>query len=186
MEHLDTETAGGFGRLVAPETVRIERRLPGPRERVWRYLTEPDLRKTWLAAGAFDLTPGGSVELVFRNGELTPGDDPTPERFSANGGEARLRGVITACDPPDHLAYTWAEGDDASEVRFDLEDDGGKVRLTVTHVRLGSRAMRVMVSAGWHTHLDLLVARLEEREPEGFWRRYTALEPLYEARLPRD
>ena len=186
MEHRDVEVAGGFGRLVAPETVRIERHLPGPRERIWRYLTEPDLRKRWLAAGAFDLTPGGTIELVFRNGELTPGDDPTPERFSANGGEARLRGVITACDPPGHLAYTWGDGEDASEVRFDLSDEGAKVRLTVTHLRLHSRGMRVMVAAGWHTHLDILRALLEQREPEGFWRKYSALEAVYEARLPRD
>ena len=54
------------------DAIRIERVLPGPRERVWRYLTEPDLRRRWLAAGAFDLVPGGAVELVFRNNELTP------------------------------------------------------------------------------------------------------------------
>ena len=39
-----------LGVVTAPRTVRIERILPGPVERVWAYLTESDKRKKWLAA----------------------------------------------------------------------------------------------------------------------------------------
>ncbi|WP_181702464.1 SRPBCC family protein [Chthonobacter albigriseus] len=185
MTSVNGDETGGFGRQVTADTVRIERVLPGPRERIWRYLTEPELRRKWLAAGAFELSPSGDVELVFRNSELTANDDPPPARFADAGGEVRLVGVITVCAPTEVLAYTWGAGDDASEVRFDLVDEGSKVRLTVTHTRLANRDMRVMVSAGWHTHLDLLVAVLEERAPDGFWRRFATLERAYEDRLPR-
>jgi uncharacterized protein YndB with AHSA1/START domain len=40
-----------YGALIEPTTVKIQRLLPGPIERVWAYLTESDLRRQWLAAG---------------------------------------------------------------------------------------------------------------------------------------
>ena len=36
-------------RTTAAQSVRFERLLPGPIERVWDYLTKPDLQRTWLA-----------------------------------------------------------------------------------------------------------------------------------------
>ena len=35
--------------LIEPGTVKMERLLPGPVERVWAYLTESDKRARWLA-----------------------------------------------------------------------------------------------------------------------------------------
>jgi hypothetical protein len=41
---------------IAPaQAVRFERLLPGPIERVWDYLTKPDLQRTWLAGSAPEL-----------------------------------------------------------------------------------------------------------------------------------
>src|SRR5919107_774188 len=94
------ETADAFARPIGTDAIRIERVLPGPRERVWRYLTEPELRRRWLAAGAFDLAPGGAVELVFRNNDLTRDDDPPPAGYASYGDESRLGGTILACEPP--------------------------------------------------------------------------------------
>jgi uncharacterized protein YndB with AHSA1/START domain len=173
-----------FGRLLAPDTVRIERVLPGPRERVWRYLTEPDLRRQWLAAGDFDLRSGGDAHLVFRNNELTKDDDPPPPSHAEFGKEMQLSGVILVCDPPTTLAYTWGTNPDASEVRFDLSDEGDRVRLVVTHSRASSRTMLKNILAGWHTHLDLLVSILEDQAPDGFWRRFAANVAHYDAVIP--
>ena len=47
----DMTTIDGYGARIEPATVRIKRRLPGPVERVWAFLTESDLRRRWLAAG---------------------------------------------------------------------------------------------------------------------------------------
>jgi hypothetical protein len=41
--------------ITPAEAVRFERLLPGPIERVWDYLTKPDLQKTWLADSAADI-----------------------------------------------------------------------------------------------------------------------------------
>jgi hypothetical protein len=38
--------------ITAAQSVRFERLLPGPIERVWDYLTKPDLQRTWLAESA--------------------------------------------------------------------------------------------------------------------------------------
>ena len=41
-----------YGVLTEPATLKIQRLLPGPIERVWAYLMESELRRQWLAAGA--------------------------------------------------------------------------------------------------------------------------------------
>lgn len=56
-----------YGMIIEPGTLRIQRLLPGPIERVWAYLTESDKRATWLAAGAMTLENGAPLELEFRN-----------------------------------------------------------------------------------------------------------------------
>jgi hypothetical protein len=57
-------------------SVRIERLLPGPIERVWDYLTQPDLQRTWLAESAADFggvtrsQPYHSIEFSMRDGSV--------------------------------------------------------------------------------------------------------------------
>ena len=72
-----------------------------------------------------------------------------------------------------------------SEVRFELESEGDRVRLVLNHRRLPSRGALIGVSAGWHTHFDILAARLEGGEAPSFWRSHTGLELLYDARIPK-
>lgn len=174
---------GDYGMVTEPGTVRIERVLPGPIDRVWRYLTDPDKRRLWLASGAMDQKSGGAVDLVFRNSDLTENDDPAPPKYEAIAVEARLRGRISLCTPPTTLAFSWGE-DGGSEVRFDLTPQGADVAMVVTHRRLGERNEMLSVAAGWHTHLDILADRLAGREPDGFWRVHTRLEADYAARIP--
>src|SRR5688572_29818333 len=40
---------------IAPDTVRMERLFPGPVERVWEFLVDPDKRALWLAGGPMEL-----------------------------------------------------------------------------------------------------------------------------------
>ena len=170
---------------LSSDTVRIERTLPGPIDRVWRYLVDSDLRAQWLASGEIEPRVGGRVEHVWHNNALTENDDPAPPKYAKIAEEARMQGRVTAFDPPRTLAYTWGEVEaESSEVRYELMPQGDDVRLVLTHRRLASRAMMLSVAAGWHTHLDILVARLTDTVPEGFWRRHTRLEREYEQRLP--
>lgn len=174
-----------YATLDAPDTVRIERTLPGPIERVWAFLTESDKRAQWLAAGEMELRIGGSVEHVFRNSELTDNDDPPPAKYAKYGPESRMHGRITACEPPRLLAYSWGESSgENSQVRFELSADGDDVQLVVIHSRLPNREEMISVAGGWHTHLDILADRLSGRPPPGFWATHTRLEAEYERRIP--
>ncbi len=98
-----------FGTVIAPNTVRIERLLPGPIERVWAYLTESEKRGSWLASGDMDLRIGGQVELVFHNNALTDNDVAPPPKYEKYGGELRSHGHVVECDPPRLLVFTWDE-----------------------------------------------------------------------------
>ena len=60
-----------FGSTTEQGTVRLERLLPGPIERVWAYLTESDKRATWFAAGVFELRVGGKADLHFDPANLS-------------------------------------------------------------------------------------------------------------------
>ena len=160
----DTNTFLGpddHGVPIASDAVRLERWLPGPIERLWRYLTEPALRAQWLAGGDMALHTGGTVALVFHNNQLTPGDDdPPPAEFASVADVYRMQGRVTACEPPHLLAYTWSEESGSpSEVRFELTPQGQRVRLVLTHTRLATPGAMLNVSAGWHTHLAILRAR---------------------------
>jgi uncharacterized protein YndB with AHSA1/START domain len=176
-----------YGIVTAADAVRFERLLPGPIERVWAFLTESDKRATWLAAGPMELRVGGGVELRFRNSDLSPTSEVVPEKYRhyEEGGRVGFSAQVTQCEPPRLLSHTWAGDPGAeSEVTYELTQRGDKVLLVLTHRRLGGRAMMLSVSGGWHTHLDILAARLREDVPAPFWSTYGRLESEYDRRLP--
>ena len=174
-----------YGELIARDAVRIERLLPGPIGRVWDYFVDADKRRLWIGGGVIEPVVGGRVEISVANASLADKDDLPPPKYAGNHGKGSILGTVTACEPPYLLAYQWLHGDDEpSEVRVELEERGGKVLLTLTHERLPSRDWLLSVSAGWHTHLDILAARLAGEEPQSFWRTMTGLESVYEKRIP--
>ena len=173
-----------YGVLTAPDTLRIERLLPGPIERVWQYLTESDKRATWLAEGSVEPRVGGKVDHTFRNSQLTPNDDTPPPKYSHCSGDIPMLGTVTAWEPLSLLSYIWNAGSpEESEVSFELAPHDGKVKLTVTHRRLTNANERLSVAGGWHTHLNILRDRLEGKTPQGFWKTHTRLEAEYTQRL---
>lgn len=170
------------GTATGPGTVRIERRLPGPVERVWAYLTESEKRGRWLAPGGMEPRAGGAVELRFRHADLSAEKQP-PARYAAMAEGHVVHGTVTRWEPPGLLAYTWGDGGEDSEVTFELTPRDGEVLLVVTHRRLRSRGEMASVAAGWHAHLGILLDRLEGREPRGFWSTHARLEAEYAERL---
>ena len=168
----------GWGELIEPTTLKIQRLLPGPIERVWAYLTDSDLRRKWLAAGAMEMKVGAPVELVWRNDELNDPPGKRPEGFSE---EHRMQSRITEFEPLRKLTIAW---NGSGDVTFELEPKGKGVLLTVIHRRLPDRSTMLKVSAGWHMHLDVLVARANGEEPESFWDGWSRLHREYDQRLP--
>lgn len=179
-----------YGEVLESGAVRFTRLLPGPAERIWAYLTQSELRASWLAAGPMDLRIGGEVELEFWNGKLGAEPETPPADYAKYEG-SKLLGHITRLEPPHLLAFTWGEdgsgckaSDAYSEVTFELRPEGEKIRLVLTHRRLGGRDAMLSVSGGWHTHLDTLVERAYGRVPDSFWRRYLPLNQHYDRLLP--
>ena len=136
-------TLGTAGRQ---PTLRFERRLPHPVEKVWRALTDPAELAHWFPQdvdGSF--TPGEKMRFRFR-GEL-------PEL----GGEVvdHFEGEVLEVDPPRLLAYTW--GGDVLRWTLTPDGDGCLLVFTDTISDLGKAARD---GAGWHVCLDALEARL--------------------------
>jgi uncharacterized protein YndB with AHSA1/START domain len=175
-----------YGVMTAPRTVRLERVLPGPIDRVWRYLVDSDKRGEWLATGEMEGRVGGKVELRFNHASLTPYREEVPEKYRQHDGKT----TVLVCDvlewePPRLLAITWPHGDgQSSDVTFELIPEGDEVRMVITHRNLVTRAALLSVSGGWHAHADVLVDKINGRVPKPFWSEHSRLEQEYERRLP--
>ncbi len=185
-----TSANSDYGQFTAPGEVRFVRFLPGPIERVWEYLTDAEKRGRWLARGSMELHVGGAVNLQFCHAELSPHTEEVPAKYrescGASGEAARCTGRVTRCEPPSFLSYTWGESSGAaSEVTFELSAQGSRVQLVLTHRRLGEdRGMLTSVASGWHTHVDILIAKLAGAEPLPFWSTHETHEVAYEKLLP--
>jgi len=166
--------------LVEPGTVRLERLLPGPLERVWAYITESDKRAKWLASGEFDLGLGGTIRLEFDNCSLSS-EKTTPEKYR-DRGMGKFDGVITRLEPMRALAHTWAWNGGDTEVSYELTPKGKDVLLTIVHRRLG-KDLTPSVMGGWDVHTGILEDVLNGVEPRPFWSTHGELEKEYAASL---
>ena len=167
-----------FGTLIEPTTLKIERMLPGPIERVWSYLTDNDLRRQWFAMGNINQELNSPFELVWRSEHWYGDAGQRPEGVPA---EPRMKCLVVAYDPPHKLAFKWGEH---SEVSFALKTVGQRVLLTLLHQRIPDRSTAVGVSTGWHAHLDLLAALLSQTKSQPFWDHWVALKQEYNQRIP--
>uniref|UniRef100_UPI003BA854F0 SRPBCC family protein n=1 Tax=Stappia sp. TaxID=1870903 RepID=UPI003BA854F0 len=167
-----------FATLIEPATLKIERRLPGPVERVWECLTQSDLRARWLAAGDMDLRPGAPFTFTWRNDDLSAS---ASERPQGTPEVMTMESRIIEVHPPVRLVFSWEEG---GEVAIDLSPDGGDVLLRLIHRRVVKPGERLMIAAGWHMHLDILRAVLAEEIPPSFWAGWMTLKEAYAERFP--
>ncbi|HVV80798.1 MAG TPA: SRPBCC family protein [Pseudolabrys sp.] len=168
-----------YGEMIEPTTLKIQRMLPGSVERVWDYLTKSELRRQWFAAGDMEMKAGTTVELVWRNNELTNPPGKLPDGFNGNH---TMTSTIIACDPPRKLAFTWGMGG-TGDVTFTLEPRGDRTLLTVVHTGLVDPNVRGKVGPGWHAHIDVLASRMAGTEPAPFWDNWTRLKADYDKRL---
>jgi uncharacterized protein YndB with AHSA1/START domain len=169
-----------YAERIATDSVRLERLLPGPTERVWAFLTDSDKRARWLAGGPIDLRPGGKVALEFAHATLS--HEPTPQKY--RDAPTRVTGTVTRCEPPNLLAFTWIESSgEHSEVTFELAGRGDQVLLIITHRKLHDRETLLGVSAGWDAHVGILEDVLANRVPRGFWSEHERLERDYGQRF---
>ena len=162
---------GTYGTLLDAHAIRFERDLPGPIERVWSYLTESDLKATWIGGGEIPREVGGEFAIRW------DGENGAP------GGEIVFRTRVY--DPPHVLEYDWVQVDATvgairdSYVRFELVAHGDRVHLTLTHRALPNTAIG-SIGGGWHAHLDVLAATLAVESGDDADTRYAAVASHYE------
>jgi uncharacterized protein YndB with AHSA1/START domain len=166
--------------LIKPSTIRFERLLPGPIERVWAYLVESKKRATWLAAGEFDLCVGGKIELHFDNECLTEEKAPTGAR---GAGKHTSVGMITRLEPMRLLAHTWSWDGGDSEVTYELTHRGKEVLLTIHHRLPDDQGLKLAVGGGWATHVGILADQLSGVKPRPFFATHSREMQAFEAAL---
>jgi uncharacterized protein YndB with AHSA1/START domain len=118
-------------------------------EKVWEAITDQKISASyWERENVSDWKVGSPWE------HRLPGESPD------------IVGKVLESDPPRRLVTTWAppaEPDNPakiSRVAIDIEDLGGKIRLTVTHTDLDEQGLKD-VSGGWPAVLSNLKTLLE-------------------------
>jgi uncharacterized protein YndB with AHSA1/START domain len=173
-----------YGELLDDSAVRFERILPGPIERVWKFLTESDKRAQWLCGGDVETMVGGTVDMHFHNTSLSSDEDiPRPKKYQDMPEKMSFAGKVTRCEPPHVLEHTWEFGEELSEVCYRLEEQGDKVRLVLIHRRLETTDTVLDVSGGWHTHLNVLVDVLSGSKLRPFYTMQLHYESEYRQRM---
>lgn len=168
-----------YGELITPTTLRFERTLPGPIDRVWEYITNAEKRSKWFCGGTTGLNAGDSINFVFQNSQLGSPPEPTPEKYKEYGDGFVSEAVVLKAVKPSLFVIEW-EG----KVTFELAEEGEMVKLILTHENLADSVdARIGTLGGWHTHLDILVEVVQGIEPKSFWPVHMALEKEYEQRL---
>ena len=181
-QDLDLVTDRDFGVALDPSTLRFERVLPGPVERVWSYLTQADKLAKWIATPKSDVRAGATVEFTWDHSKLSPHKEPTPERYKQYQGETS-RWRVTRFDPPRALSVIWDEGTESeSEMTFELTPRGNEVVLVLTHERIPKTEAINETAGGWHTHLAILSDNLAGRVPRPFWETHAAVQEEYARR----
>ena len=178
----DQDPNDRYGAIIAPGTIRFERLLPGPLERVWSYLTEPEKTALWIASGTIDLRVGGKCEWHCDYGlDQAPGSE-------AQNEAPVVYGEILELDPPRLFRAIWdasecshtSQDGTITEITYELIPHGEQVRLVLTHSRLPNIKDIRSALAGWHLHLDILVDVLNGRTPPPFWETHEKLERVYQ------
>lgn len=135
--------------------LRYVRHLDHDPRKVWRALTESEQLQHWFPCDIVgDRVEGAALELPF-----------WPEHVAAAGIETPTsRGRIHVWDPPRVFEWSW----DADRLRWELEGEPGRTRLTLTvwigdpraHGRDGGSpddaSGTVSAAAGYHACLDQL------------------------------
>ncbi|MBU6452804.1 MAG: SRPBCC family protein [Cyanobacteria bacterium REEB67] len=144
--------------LTASDAVRFERLLPGTADRVWDYLTQPDLLASWFTEAEVDLRTGGQIKLIFDQSDDADGACEHGPR----GGN------ISVCDLARRLEFVFSDtATGHTVVSFELLTRDDMVLLVLNHTGLPQDQM-VAFAAGWHSYLDVLTSRLKGEEPQLF------------------
>jgi len=151
---------------IAPDTIRLERMLDAPVDKVWRYLTEAELRQEWFMGGT-DARADGEFELLNDHDNLSDDDVPYPADYAPYKGRTWSEKVMRF-EPPKLLATTFQGGKNGT-VTYELHPEGERTRLVLTHSGIQSGTGAQDFGSGWNSHLAVLQEKLAGRGVRDFW-----------------
>ena len=168
------------GKFNGPAEVRFVRTLPGPIERVWEYITDPEKRARWFAGGPMEQRVGGKFRLNFAHKDLAPDETPPDDYKQSHDPGQSMEGIVLRCEPPRVLSFTFGS-DGESVVTFELTTQGKEVLLVLTHRATGGDVPYMSeFGSGWHTHFTHLIALLEGARRPPFWDPFLKAKAEYE------
>jgi uncharacterized protein YndB with AHSA1/START domain len=179
-------TMSDYGIRVDDSTVRFERLLPGPIEKVWSFLADSDKRAEWFTSGALPQV-GEAFDMTFHHADYSPHKSPPPPGYENVDREPQvMRSTLLALEPPHRLAFTFGKeiaSGQYSEVDIRLTPQAdGKVKLTLTHSKLPDHKYALNISGGWHSHLTMLQYKAEGRRPPSIWDVWRQVDGVYDKR----
>lgn len=128
-------------------SLRFERRLSHPPEKVWQAITKSEELSRWFPADLQgNRTSGGKIRIVSFTGQFPP-----------------AVGKFTAYEPPRLLEYTWGN----EILRWELRPGKAGCVLVFTNV-LDDNAVsigRADIASAWHACLDVLDFVLADQNP---------------------
>ena len=145
-------------KAIADVTLRLERKIAAPPERVFAAWTTAEGLKHWFAptndhavfVHALDLRIGGGYRIEMRH----PG-----------GASHIVTGAYREITPPRQLVFTWSweNREDAGEtlVTVVVEPDGKGSRLVLLHEKFPNAEERDRHNEGWTGCLDRLLSALQ-------------------------
>jgi uncharacterized protein YndB with AHSA1/START domain len=151
---------------LGPDAIRLERLLDAPAEKVWRYLTQAELRQQWFMGGT-DASGVGEFELLVDHDKLSDDDVPYPETHECFKGAVWTE-KVTRFDPP-RLLETTFQGGKNGMVTYELHPEGDRTRLVLTHRGIVSGTGFQDLGGGWNSHLTVLQEKLAGRSVRDFW-----------------
>ena len=171
------------GEMLETGVLRFERLLPGPVERVWSWIADGDKRAEWLCGGGDSNSPG-AISFDFNHNNLTPHDDPFPEKYKDMTDGISFQIEVTKADPPHHMVWYWPTDFGAnSEIEITLKEEGDQVRLILIQRGYDTEEDLTGSCGGWHTHLDIMVDKLNGEIPKPFWEKHERLAREYAVRF---
>ena len=151
---------------VGSDAIRLERLLDAPVDKVWRYLTEAELREQWFMGGT-DAVGVGEFELLVDHDKLSADKVPYPDSYECFKGAVWTEKVLRF-EPP-RLLETTFQGGKNGVVTYELRSEGERTRLVLTHSDIQSPSGFQDFGGGWTSHLAVLQEKLAGRSVRNFW-----------------
>ena len=147
--------------MTQENAVVIERIIDAPVELVWQMWADPEEFAAWYG-------PTGAIVSVEKMDVRAGGARSVSMTMETPGGPMKMTfgGEYVEVVENKRLVYTEAvsggpaPGHDPTEVRIELEDLGGRTRLTLTHVGIPAGSPG---EAGWRMAMDKLVQQIATR-----------------------